>query len=290
MTGQPGHPPIAFLCQAAGVSRAAYYRHWSRHAPLEMDTSLLDRIQELTLEHRYYGYQRIHQLLKREGWEVNHKRVLRLMRQDNLLSLRRRAWVSTTRSDHAHTPYPNRAFRLPLSGINQLWVADITYVRMREQFVYAAIVMDAYSRRVIGWAADRHLQKTLPLAALHQALESRAIPEGLIHHSDRGVQYACEDYVEELMRQGIRVSMSRAGNPYDNAKAESFIKTLKAEALDGRKFRNLEEARNAIGSFIEEHYNAARLHSALGYRSPVEFERQLQGPTATPAASEFLQA
>ncbi len=263
-----------------GVSRAAYHRYESDHHPREADTALRDRIQQLAMEHRHYGYRRILALLRREGWNVNHKRVLRITREDNLLSLRTRPFVATTRSGHDLSVYPNLADQLAISGINQLWVADITYIRLREEFVYAAILLDAYSRRVIGWAVERNLQSSLALHALDQALSSREVSARLIHHSDRGVQYASAEYTMRLRAAGIRISMSRIGTPWDNAKAESFMRTLKAEQVDGQRYRNLEEARSSLARFIEEYYNQRRLHSALGYRSPAEFERALETGSA----------
>jgi putative transposase len=287
MMQQQGKPSIREMCRLAGVSRAAYHRHWRDHAPREQDTELRSAIQQLALEDRHNGYRRIHGRLTIQGWKVNHKRVLRLMREDNLLWLRRKAFVKTTRSDHELCVYPNRAHGMKLNGLNQLWVADITYIHLREEFVYLAMVMDAFSRRVIGWAIEKNLQASLALHALEQALANRPVPAGLVHHSDRGVQYACAEYVSRLERAGIGISMSRIGTPWDNAKAESFMKTLKAEAVDGRRFRDLEEAKQTLVAFIEEHYNQRRMHSALEYRSPVEFEQMRETP---PAAAEFTQA
>jgi putative transposase len=273
------------MCQMAGVSRAGYYRHWQASAPRQEQTGLRDAIQKIALEHRYYGYRRLGAQLRREGWSVNHKRVLRLMREDNLLCLRRRAFVPmTTDSRHRWSVVPNRVRNLTLTGIDQLWVADITYVRMSEAFTYLAIVLDAYSRRVVGWALETDLASTLAVAALDMAIAARRPPYGsLIHHSDRGVQYACRDYAALLHAHGIEASMSRAGNPYDNAKAESFMKTLKHEEVDGRAYRDAEDARHQIGRFIDEVYNRQRLHSALDYRTPEEYEQQLPSPRKAPA-------
>ena len=273
-----GKPSLREMCRLAGVSRAAYHRHWKDHAPQEQDTELRAAIQKLALEDRHCGYRRIYVWLTREGWKVNHKRVLRLMREDNLLSLRRKAFVKTTRSDHDLCVYPNLANGMKLNATNQLWVADITYIHLREELVYLAMVMDEYSRKIVGWAVEKNLQASLAMHALEQALTSRPVSPGLIHHSDRGVQYACAEYVERLETAGIGISMSRIGTPWDNAKAESFMKTLKAEAVDGRRFRNLEDAQESLKAFLEEHYNQRRLHSALGYRSPEEFEQAKGAP------------
>ena len=266
------------MCNLVEVSRAGYYRHWRATAPAEEETGLRDRLQHLALAHRHYGYRRLGPLLWREGWTVNHKRVLRLLREDNLLCLRKKAFVpATTDSRHGWKVYPNLARRLVPTTTNQLWVADITYIRLAEAFVYLAVVLDAYSRRMVGWAMAEHLRAELALAALNTALASReVIPGGLVHHSDRGVQYACGDYITLLERHGIQPSMSRAGCPYDNAMAESFMKTLKQEEVDGRAYRDLAEAKASIGTFIDQVYNRQRLHSALDYLAPVEFEAQLR--------------
>ena len=215
---------------------------------------------------------------------MNHKRVQRLMREDNLLCLRRRAFVpATTDSNHGWHVVPNLTYGIVLTGIDQLWVADITYIRMREEFTYLAVVLDAFSRRVIGWALEAHLQASLATAALTMALVLRKpAPGTLIHHSDRGVQYACSDYSELLDRYDIQPSMSRIGCPYDNAKAESLMKTLKHEEVDGRTYRDIDEARSAIGAFFEDVYNRRRLHSALAYRPPAEFEANLPTGNADP--------
>ncbi len=267
-------PAVERMCALAGVSRGAYYRGWGRSAPGREETALRDAIQRLALAHRWYGYRRITALLKREDWEVNHKRVARLLREDNLLCLRRAAFKPpTTNSRHDWRVWPNLARRLVPMAINQLWVGDITYVRLDEAFVYLAVLLDAFSRKVIGWALADHLQASLALEALQMALDSReVIAGGLVHHSDRGVQYACGDYIARLEAAGIQPSMSRAGCPYDNAMAESFMKTLKQEEVDASAYQDLNHARSAIGTFIESVYNHQRLHSALDYLSPVEFE------------------
>jgi transposase InsO family protein len=276
MTVSQGSQTIERWCRLTGVSRAGYYRFWRKSAPREHDTMVRSAIQRLALANgRHRGYRYIsHQLRREEGIHVNHKRVLRLMRQDNLLCLRRKPFVpQTTDSRHDWEIVPNLVRGLQLTGLNQLWVADITYIRLQEEFVYLAVVIDAFSRRVVGWAMADHLRASLAIDALTMALEERRPTWGsLIHHSDRGVQYACGDYTKLLEAHGITASMSRVGNPYDNANAESFMKTLKAEEVDGRLYRNLKEAERCIGTFIDEIYNKQRLHSALGYRPPIEFE------------------
>jgi putative transposase len=266
------------MCALAGVSRAGYYRHFQASAPRQEEACVRDAIQRIALANRFsYGYRRITWQLRREGLVVNHKRVLRLMGEDNLLCLRKRPFVPvTTASRHGWQVVPNLARGLIVTGLDQLWVADITYVRLREEFVYLAVVLDAFSRRVVGWALDDHLEASLAVEALTMALEARRPqPGSLIHHSDRGVQYACAEYAAVLARHDIQASMSRVGNPYDNAKAESFMKTLKQEEIDGRDYRDLDQARQQIGAFIEQVYNRQRLHSALAYRPPVEFEANL---------------
>jgi len=272
-----GEIGIERMCRLAGLSRAGYYRHWRASAPRREEMALRDAIQRLALGNRHYGYRRIAALLGQEGWKANHKRVLRLMREDNILCLRKRAFMPiTTDSRHGWRVVPNLARGMALTGLDQLWVADITYVHLAEEFAYLAIVLDAFSRKVIGWALETHLRVELAIAALDMALAARRPPPGsLIHHSDRGVQYACGDYTAILASHDIQASMSRVGNPYDNAKAESFMKTLKQEEIDGSAYRNAEDARSQIGRFIEQVYNRQRLHSALDYRPPEEYEAKL---------------
>ena len=260
------------LCESAQVSRASYYRNWKKREPKQEEVGLRDAIQRLAVKDRHCGYRRILRLLKREGWMVNHKRVLRLMREDNLLSIRRHRFVVTTESQHCWHVYPNLARHMELSSINQLWVSDITYVRLQREFIYLAVILDVYSRRVVGWSISRQINSAFALEALVSALKQRRPAPGLVHHSDRGVQYACTEYVQLLEVHGIIRSMSRPGNPYDNAWAESFMKTLKVEEVDGRRYRNFEDANSSIGTFIEDVYNKQRLHSALNYCSPIEFE------------------
>ena len=281
---------IRRLCALAEVSRAGYYRHFGPHAAARDDADLRDLIQRIALADRHCGYRRVAHALRRQGRNVNAKRVLRLMREDNLLSLRAKPFVPrTTMSRHGFAIRPNLARSLRPSGLDQLWVADITYVRLAEDFVYLSVVIDAFSRKVVGWALAGHLEASLALAALDQALAARQPqPESLIHHSDRGVQYACSDYVERLEARKIAVSMSRPGNPYDNAKAESFMKTLKTEEVNGKAYANIEDARRQIGAFIDTIYNRQRLHSALGYKPPVEFEAELRPVAPTLNQDEAL--
>jgi putative transposase len=243
---------------------------------------LRDAIQKVALQMPTYGYRRITAELRRQKRVVNRKRVLRIMRQDNLLCLRRRAFVRTTDSQHQLPVYPNLARDVKVSGLNQLWVADITYIRLLLEFVYLAVILDAFSRRVIGWALGRTLEADLAVSALRMAIAGGRVEPGLVHHSDRGVQYASPAYTELLMEHGIRISMSRRGNPYDNAQAESFMKTLKYEEVYRTEYLDFADARRQIGQFIDGVYNQKRLHSALGYRPPVEFERHLEAQMKLP--------
>ena len=273
-----GGPSIDHLCALGGVSRAGFYRFGEQRAPKRAETDLRDKIQKIALENRFYGYRRIGQdLWRRHGLKINHKHLRRLMREDNLLCLRSKPFVPyTTNSRHAFPIVPNLTRGLIATGLDQIWVADITYVRLAGQFVYLAVVLDAFSRKVIGWALADHLEASLAIEALDMALATRKPKPGLIHHSDRGVQYACADYAQRLDAHGLRISMSRAGNPYDNAKAERFMRTLKEEEVNGKIYASLEDARQNIGAFLENVYNRGRLHSALGYKPPVEFEQELR--------------
>jgi transposase InsO family protein len=255
-----------------GMSRAGFYR-WRtprQGAPVEMD--LRDEMQKVALEFPASGYRRITFELHRRGFEVNHKRILRMMREDNLLCVRRQAFVLTTDSRHNLPIYPNLAREISPTATNQLWIADITYIRLQTEFVYLAVVLDAFSRRVIGWALGRTLEVELAVTALRMALIERQPPPGLVHHSDRGVQYASLVYTEMLKQHKATISMSRKGNPYDNAACESFMKTLKYEEVYRNEYRDFNDARASIGEFLESVYNRKRLHSALGYVPPAEFE------------------
>ncbi len=276
------------MCTLAGVSRAGFYRFPPRPPGADPDLALRDALQRIALEFPSYGWPRMTAELKRRGWAVNHKRVYRLMREDNLLCLRRRKFVLTTDSDHGLPVYPNLAGDLVLTGLDQLWVADITYIRLELEFVYLAVILDAFSRRQIGWALDRTLEAALTLEALRMALARRRPAPGLVHHSDRGVQYASRDYTQLLHNHGIRISMSRKANPWDNAACESFLKTLKYEEVYRTEYRDLADARASLGVFLEKVYNPKRLHSALGYLPPAEFERGLRAQPQKEAAARQL--
>ena len=258
------------------MSRSGYYRFIKPVEENADEMELRDAIQKVAVEMPAYGYRRITAALRRNNREVNHKRVLRLMREDNLLCLRRRAFVRTTDSDHKLPVYPNLAKGLQVKRLNQLWVADITYIRLMCEFVYLAVILDAFSRKVIGWALGRTLEADLAVEALRMTIGRGRVEPGLVHHSDRGIQYASRAYTELLGEHGIQVSMSRRGNPYDNAKAESFMKTLKYEEVYRSEYRDLPDARRQIGQFIERIYNRKRLHSALGYLPPEEFEQTVR--------------
>jgi len=269
---------IERMCMLARVSRAGFYRWLIVEAPGEEEMEVRAAIHEVVLEHRgRYGYRRVSRELRRRGLVVNHKRVARLMREDNLFAVQPRAWVQTTDSDHELKVYLNLAARMQFTGINQLWVADITYIRLRTEFVYLAVVLDAWSRKVVGWALGRSLAAQLTVAALEQAIAQRQPLPGLVHHSDRGSQYACREYVSLLASRGMLPSMSRPANPYDNASCESFMRTLKREEIHANTYRDLEDLRAHIEEFIERYYNRIRLHSALGYVPPEEFEQAASG-------------
>ena len=280
----PGALGVEPMCRLAGVSRAGFYRFLAERQPEEEDMEVRAAIQSIALEHRRrYGYRRVTAELRRRGMPVNHKRVARLMREDNLLAMQPKTFVATTESDHELEVYLNLAHRLKLTGINQLWVADITYIRLRGEFVYLAVVLDAFSRRVVGWELARAMTARLAVTALERAIAERKPGPGLVHHSDRGVQYASAEYIGMLRRHGMWPSMSRPANPYDNASCESFMKTLKQEEIYAHKYRDIADLRVHIEEFIDQYYNRQRLHSALGYRTPEEFEAA--APPAAPAGA-----
>jgi len=284
MPSLQGKLSVERMCTLTQVSRAGFYRWLQRKQPGVEETAVRAGIQEVAVEHhRRYGYRRITAELRHRGMIVNRKRVLRMMQEDNLLAVRRRKFVSTTDSRHPFEVFLNLAQRMELTAPNQLWVADLTYIRLQQEFVYMAVVLDAFSRRVVGWALNRSLRSAVAVDALQQAMDMRKPLPGLVHHSDRGVQYASQDYIQLLQRHGATCSMSRTGNPYDNARCESFLKTLKQEEIYCREYRDLDDLRLHSNAFIDEYYNRRRLHSALGYVSPDAFEQatsQRGGPAA----------
>jgi transposase InsO family protein len=279
---------IEEACRAVPVSRTGFYRSFDEHAPRQAETELRDRIQRVALENRCYGYRRVAAELRRQGIVVNHKRVLRVLREDNLLSLRKRRFIVTTDSRHYRPIYPNLTAGREITAPHQVWVADITYIRLREEFIFLAVVLDAFSRRVVGWELGESLQASLALAALNRALAERSVPAGIIHHSDQGIQYASAELVDRLLELGFQISMSRKGSPWENGRVESFMKTLKAEEVSLRQYQNLEQARQSIGHFLEQVYNQRRLHSALGYLPPAEFERAWHAQNKKEAAARQL--
>jgi len=273
---------IERMCALAAVSRASYYRYCGpKRDADEEESRLRDAIQQAAIGNRQYGYRRITHALRAQGWDINHKRVARLMREDNLLAIRKRRFVrQTTNSKHDFEVAINVARRLTCTAVNQLWVADITYVRLGRVDVFLAVVMDAFSRKIVGWNLGPKLITELALTALKNAIESRQPAPGLIHHSDRGVQYASATYLDLLLQHGMIPSMSRPGNPYDNAKCERFMKTLKQEEIRCFEYKDMEDLRAHLSVFFDRYYNAARLHSALGYQSPDEFESQAAAASA----------
>jgi putative transposase len=257
-----------------GLARSTYYHSQQQSMEAQKaEADLRDRIEQIVVEHARYGYRRVTYQLRREGYKINHKRVARIMREQSLQCQVKRRWVKTTDSNHGYRIYPNLIKELEIKGRNQVWVADITYIRILTGFLYLAVVLDLYSRKVIGWALSEQIDARLTLAALRMALEERGLGEGCIHHSDRGVQYACHAYVEELEAAKMRISMARKGNPYDNAAAESFMKTLKYEEVYLWDYQSVEDVKRRIPYFLEAVYNQKRLHSALGYVTPEEFEQ-----------------
>jgi transposase InsO family protein len=280
---------IERMVELGRVSRSGFYRFDKDAKPgPDPDMELRDAVQRIALEWPSYGRPRITQELRRRGWTVNAKRVYRLLREDNLLCVRKRKFVVTTDSNHGRKVYPNLARDVVLTGVDQLWRADLTYIRLREEFVFLAVILDAFSRRVIGWALDRNMEDELTLTALRMAIKHRSIQPGLVHHSDRGSQYASNDYTDLLKANGIDISMSRKANPWDNAACESFMKTLKYEEVLRNEYRDLAEARASIHEFLERVYNQKRLHSALGYMPPAEFEAQLAAQNKEAAARQLM--
>lgn len=272
MHQQQPERPISQLCETLQVSRSWYYEKQTRPETTEADVELRDAIEQIILEFAGYGYRRVTHALKRAGWIVNQKRVLRIMREESLLCQLKRQFVHTTDSQHPYQVYPNLVKGMTLEAPDIVWVADLTYIRLPSAFVYLAAILDAYSRKCVGWKLSKHIDTPLTLAALEAALAARHVTAGLIHHSDRGVQYASHEYVARLRSVEAQVSMSAVGNPYDNAKAESFFKTLKREEVYLKQYRTFQEAEDNIREFIEEVYNTKRLHLSLGYLPPTEFE------------------
>ncbi len=253
-----------------------YYKSKEQVVPkIKKENDLLDHIERIALEFPRYGYRRITHQLEREGVTVNHKRVLRLMRESSLLVVAKRKWVKTTDSNHRYPIYPNLVKDFILTGINQIWVVDITYIRILLGFVYLAVILDAFSRKALGYCISKSLDTELALQALRMAIQRRIPQRGVIHHSDQGVQYASKDYTDELLKYGFKISMSRKGNPYDNAKAESFMKTLKQEEVYLWDYSTFEDTQKRIPYFIDAVYNQKRLHSSLDYLPPNEFEAKL---------------
>ena len=284
-----GSLSIERMCQMVLVSRRGFYRSLQEQRPIEEGMEVRSAIQKIALEHRRrYGYRRITAELHHRGMQVNHKRVARIMREDNLLGLQPKRFVVTTNSNHKLEIYLNLASRMKLTSINQLWVADITYIRLKAEFVYLAVILDGFSRKVVGWALDRTLAIRLTIGALEQAIERRHPEPGLVHHSDRGLQYASEEYVKVLENNRVIPSMSRPANPYDNASCESFMKTLKREEIYANNYDDLEHLRANIEEFIEQYYNRLRLHSALGYRPPEEFEQQIEASGSAESRSATM--
>ena len=268
------HPEMSIerLCELMGVSRSWYYKRPCAEEKAHKDVALRDAIERIVLEFPGYGYRRVTAALRREGWSVNHKRVLRIMREESLLCQLKRRFVPTTDSAHSLGIYPNLIKDTRIDGLDEVWISDITYVRLPTTFCYLAAILDAYSRKCVGWHLSRFIDTHLTLSALEMALAARRPAPGLIHHSDQGVQYASSEYVLRLEEADAQISMAAVGNPYENAKAESFFRTLKMEEVYLKDYRTFEEAQENIGEFIEEVYNQKRLHSSLGYLPPVEFE------------------
>ena len=280
-----GQASIERMCALGNVSRAGFYRDWQERQPKEAEVFLRDAVQKAALARRIYGYRRITTVVQRDGFAVGEGVVRRLLCSDNLLAIRKRKFKVTTNSEHGFTVYPNFAQYLRVKAINQLWVADITYLRLGREFVYLAVVLDVFSRKVVGWSLARSLQTALPLAALNQAIQERRPEAGLVHHSDRGSQYASNEYVKRLEAAQMVISMSRPARPWENAYCESFMSTLKREQVSCPSYQTLEDLQTQMTEFIDRFYNVERLHSALAYCSPEEFEHKQR--TTAPAALSF---
>jgi len=277
-----GKTTVERMCELARASRAGFYRDWQQRQPSQAEMAIRSAVQEAALRYRRYGYRRITPVVQRAGVMVGEHVVRRIMRTDNLLAVRKRKFVVTSDSRHTYTVQPNLAQYVRVSAVNQLWVADLTYRRLGKEFVYLAVALDVYSRRVVGWSLGRSLHAELPLTALRKAIADRQPGRGLVHHSDRGSQYACDDYVKELEGAGMVLSMSRPARPWENAYCESFMNTLKSEQINCMGYQTMEELEEQIEEFIEQYYNRERLHSALKYQTPEEFE---SGAVATDKAA-----
>jgi putative transposase len=280
-----GHLNVERMCRLAQLSRAGFYRYLCGNWQDEEEVALRSEVQKCVIEHRWrYGYRRVTAVLRAQGMSVNHKRIARIMREDNLLAVRRGIFGPRQDSLRAARIYLNLASRMTLLGPNQLWAADMTYIRLASEFVYLAVVLDVFSRKVIGWALGRSLKAQLPLSALEQAIANRRPPPGVVHHSDQGVQYGCREYMQKLRLHQMLPSMSRPANPYDNATCESFLRTLKQEEIYASQYRDFEDLHQRIEEFIDRYYNRSRLHSALGYCPPEDFENRRAAQYGAPPA------
>jgi len=273
---QESNVPISRSSETLGVTARGYYRWKHKSDPLDINQGIRERLHEIALEFPKYGYRRVTHELRRRGEAINHKRILRLMREENLLVRRKKFKPRTTQSNHGLPKYKNLIKGLELIGVNLVWVSDITFIRLGQGFVYLAVIMDLFSRRCVGWALSRNPDAQLTLDALNMAIKLRGLENimGCIHHSDQGVQYAAQAYVERLHEVGIRPSMGEIGNSYENAHAESFIKTLKNEEVWMNEYETIEDVFCNIKKFIEEVYNKKRLHSSIGYKPPIEYEKE----------------
>lgn len=283
---EQGAASIERMCELGKVSRAGFYRDWQERQPQEAEMAIREAVQNEALRRRVNGYRRVTRALQKQGVAIGEGVVRRIMRSDNLLAIRKRKFVATTDAGHGFTVYPNLAQYVQIKALNQLWVADITYLRLGREFVYLAVVLDVFSRRVVGWSLGRSLQTALPLAALTQAIAERQPGHGLVHHSDRGTQYASNEYVKRLEEAHMTISMSRPARPWENAYCESFMGTLKREQISCVRYSTLEELQQSITEFIDQFYNRQRLHSALDYLSPEEFEQKWKN-SLPPAGLSF---